>query len=109
MVHRPWRDEDRWEKTGLRAAGRETTSGWLFPLSYDFTAARESWMQVVVVPTGGLEPLDVTRRAEVEAPQVEEEEQEGDDRDEDERNDGGGHGHHADILEKQLLGKGGRG
>ena len=24
IVHRPWRDEDRWEKTGLRAAGRST-------------------------------------------------------------------------------------
>lgn len=52
------------------------------------------------VPTGGLEPLDVARRAEVEAPQVEEEEHQGDDGDEDERDDGGGHGHHANILEK---------
>lgn len=52
------------------------------------------------MPTCGLEPLDVARRAEVEAPQVEEEEQEGDDGDEDERDDGGGHGHHADVLEK---------
>lgn len=81
------------------ACCRETsTSRGLFYCH--FTAMRESRVRVVVVPTCGLEPLDVTRRAEVEAPQVEEEEQEGDDGDEDERNDGSGHSHHANILEK---------
>lgn len=104
MVHKPWREEDRWEKTGLRAAGgRQPAEGGFTVIHCDFSAVRECRTcggGTAAVPTCGLEPLDGARRAEVEAPQVEEEEQEGDDGDEDERDDGGGHGHHADVLEK---------
>lgn len=98
---------------GTRTGGRrwdcvlqeeeEATSGGLISMKCHSTAVTESRMWAVVViavPTRGLEPLDVARCAEVEAPQVEEEEQQGDDGDEDERDDGGGHDHHANILEK---------
>lgn len=47
MVHRPWRDEDRWEKTGLRAAGGRQPAGWevgLISMKCDFTAVTESRM-----------------------------------------------------------------
>lgn len=39
MVHRPWRDEDRWEKTGLRAA--ERNKNWLALKRFSWNAWSE--------------------------------------------------------------------
>lgn len=109
MVHRPCSEEDRWEKTGLRAVektkihkltGRTANMLWRI-----ITGGDVSFMVVRRKPerlTGGFDALDVSWCPQEVAAQKQEANQQGKNRDQNPRDDRRCNSNHANNLQKHL-------